>query len=164
MGGSNGTDGKHHSPPDRRHSEHPYRALAAGRSELGALLPRMSELLALDDNIDRDPNTDTESQITLRLALIAMTEAEKRIERQEQRIKDLESLSITDELTHVMNLRRISMQMHKALALATRGEAMGSIIMVARPLQCGERHLHSWRRGCRASGRPRMSEESGPRD
>jgi hypothetical protein len=54
----------------------------AGRWELGALLSRMSGLLALDDNINIDPNTDTESEIALRQALIAMTEAKKRIERQ----------------------------------------------------------------------------------
>jgi len=97
MDKSNGTDGKHHGPPDHHHSEHP---------ELGALLARMPALLALDDNIKIDSNTITESEVALRLALIAMIRAEKRIERQEQRIKDLESLSITDELTHVMSRRR----------------------------------------------------------
>lgn len=134
MDGSNGTDGKHRGPADRRHSERPrrrpHRPPLAERSELGALLSRMSALLALDGNTDIDPNTGTESEVALRLALIAMTEAEKRIERQEQRIKELESLSITDELTHVMNRRGFSMQMHRALALAARGEAMGSVIMV----------------------------------
>ena len=102
----------------------------AQRLELGVLLSRISKLLALDDNINIDPNTGTESKAALRLALIAMTQAEKRIERQGQPIKDLESLSINDELTHVMNPRGFSMQMHQALALAARGEAMGSIIMV----------------------------------
>jgi diguanylate cyclase (GGDEF)-like protein len=100
------------------------------RSELDVLMSRMSDLLALDENQTLGETADSESEVALRLALIAMTEAEKRIERQEQRILELESLSITDELTNLLNRRGFSMQLHRALAFAARGKTGGSIIMI----------------------------------
>ena len=47
----------------------------------------------------------TEVEKALNLALLAMTEAEKRIERQQKRIKQLEKISVTDELTKLLNRR-----------------------------------------------------------
>lgn len=107
----------------------PANAIAI-RSEFDTLLSRMSDLLALDDNQAIDGDADNETEVALRLALIAMTEAEKRIERQERRIRDLENLSITDELTHLMNRRGFSLQLHQALAFASRANTGGSIIMI----------------------------------
>jgi diguanylate cyclase (GGDEF)-like protein len=100
------------------------------RSELDTLLSRMADLLALDENQALGSGTDNETDVALRLALIAMTEAEKRIERQEQRIRDLENLSITDELTHLLNRRGFSLQLHRALAFAVRENTSGSVIMI----------------------------------
>jgi diguanylate cyclase (GGDEF)-like protein len=102
----------------------------AMRSEMDSLLSRMSDLLALDENQTIGADGDSETDVALRLALIAMTEAEKRIERQEQRIQELENLSITDELTHLLNRRGFSIQLHRALAFATRESTGGSIIMI----------------------------------
>lgn len=106
----------------------------AMRSELGVLLSRMSGLLSLDDGpahgLDTNTDTDTDTEVALRLALIAMTEAEKRIERQEHRIAHLESLSVTDELTGLMNRRGFLAQLHKALALAVRGDGGGTVVML----------------------------------
>lgn len=51
------------------------------------------------------PSTRAETEQALRLALIAMTEAQKRIQRQEDRINELENLSQTDELTGLANRR-----------------------------------------------------------
>lgn len=107
----------------------PANAIAM-RSELDTLLSRMSDLLALDENHTIGTEADSETEVALRLALIAMTEAEKRIERQEQRIRDLESLSITDELTHLLNRRGFSMHLRRALALAARESLGGSVIMI----------------------------------
>ena len=107
----------------------PANAIAI-RSELDALLSRMSDLLALDENQAIGTGADSESEVALRLALIAMTEAEKRIERQEHRIRELENLSITDELTHLLNRRGFSMQLRRSLAFAARGNTSGSVIMI----------------------------------
>ena len=101
-----------------------------GRSELDVLFSRMSKLLSLDENQASETRESNETEVSLRLALIAMTEAEKRIERQERRIKELEDLSITDDLTRVLNRRGFSIQLQRALAFATRGDCGGSVIMI----------------------------------
>jgi diguanylate cyclase (GGDEF)-like protein len=106
----------------------PPTSAIAMRSELDMLLSRMSDLLSLDQNNSID--ADSDSDVALRLALIAMTEAERRIERQEQRIRDLEALSTTDELTRLLNRRGFSAHLHRALALSARGEAGGSVIII----------------------------------
>lgn len=66
-----------------------------------------------------------ETTAALRLALVAMTEAQKRIERQQARIAELENLSVTDELTGAMNRRGFDMQLRKALAQSKRLNADG---------------------------------------
>jgi len=99
-------------------------------STLGPLLNRMSKLLEQDQKSDTSFEADVETESTLRLALIAMSEAEKRIERQQQRIEHLESLSITDELTNIMNRRGFMIELRRSLVHATRENQGGSIVMV----------------------------------
>jgi diguanylate cyclase (GGDEF)-like protein len=112
----------------------PPASVITERSELDVLFSRMSELLSLDENQASETGVDSEAggetEVALRLALIAMTEAEKWIERQEHRIKELEDLSITDELTRLLNRRGFSMQLQRALAFAARGDSGGSVIMI----------------------------------
>src|SRR5690606_16138225 len=71
-----------------------------------------------------------EAEAALRLALVAMTEAQRRIERQEKRIRELESLSVTDELTGLLNRRGFDMHLGKALAQSRRGERRGVVLMI----------------------------------
>jgi diguanylate cyclase (GGDEF)-like protein len=102
------------------------------RSELDTLLSRMSDMLALDDSQipGLESGADTETETALRLALIAMTEAEKRIERQERRIQELENLSNTDELTGLLNRRGFMNNLRRALVFAARSHVSGSVIMI----------------------------------
>jgi diguanylate cyclase (GGDEF)-like protein len=102
------------------------------RSEFDALPGKMSDVLALDDSQlpQIGPDAGNETEVALRLALIAMTEAEKRIERQEQRIRELENLSNTDELTRLLNRRGFMTNLHRALAFAVRSHVSGSVIMI----------------------------------
>jgi diguanylate cyclase (GGDEF)-like protein len=104
----------------------------AVRSELDSLLSRMSDVLALDDAgiTEIGAGAGNETEVALRLALIAMAEAEKRIERQERRIQELENLSNTDELTHLLNRRGFHTNLRRALAFAARSHVKGSIIMI----------------------------------
>lgn len=99
-------------------------------SDLGSLLGRMSSLLEQDQRPDASREADAEIESTLRLALIAMSEAEKRIERQQRRIEHLENLSITDELTNIMNRRGFMIELRRSLARAAREDLGGSILMV----------------------------------
>lgn len=71
-----------------------------------------------------------EAEAALRLALVAMTEAQRRIERQEKRIRELENLSVTDELTGLFNRRGFDMHLGKALAQGKRGERRGVVLMI----------------------------------
>lgn len=125
----------------------PPASAIAIRSEFDTLLSRMSDVLALDDSQmpDITPNTNNETEIALRLAMIAMTEAEKRIERQEQRIRELENLSNTDELTHLLNRRGFMTNLHRALAFAVRSHVSGSVIMIDldRFKMVNDRHGHA---------------------
>ena len=104
-------------------------------SEVTGLLDRLSD--SLDDvtsdlTSDEDLSADsaTNNEAVLRMALIAMTEAQRRIERQAQRIKELEALSVTDELTGVLNRRGFNMELRKALAEARRNESEGLVVMI----------------------------------
>lgn len=88
-----------------------------------------SEEPANDDSEQLRPDV-AETEAALRLALVAMTEAQRRIERQELRIRELESLSVTDELTGLLNRRGFNMHLVKALAQAKRGERRGVVLMI----------------------------------
>ena len=67
---------------------------------------------------------------TLKYALLAMEEAEKRIKRQENRIKYLESLSVTDELTQLLNRRGFLMQFRYSLSISRRTKIGGAVIIL----------------------------------
>ncbi len=87
-------------------------------AEVAGMLARFNG--ALDPANDTEALGPAETTAALRLALVAMTEAQKRIERQQARIAELESLSVTDELTGVMNRRGFDMQLRKAMAQSKR--------------------------------------------
>lgn len=99
-------------------------------AEVTGLLARFNG--ALNDNAvaDLPEQARAETETALRLALVAMNEAQKRIERQQTRIAELENLSITDELTGVMNRRGFRMQLSKALAQIARQDGHGLVLMI----------------------------------
>lgn len=93
-------------------------------AEVTGMLARFNG--ALDPANDASELSPSDTTAALRLALVAMTEAQKRIERQQARIAELENLSVTDELTGAMNRRGFDMQLRKALAQSKRSSADGT--------------------------------------
>ncbi|WPZ33596.1 GGDEF domain-containing protein [Thalassobaculum sp. OXR-137] len=87
-------------------------------AEVAGMLARFNG--ALDPANDAEELSPSETTAALKLALVAMTEAQKRIERQQARIAELENLSVTDELTGVMNRRGFDMQLRKSMAQQKR--------------------------------------------
>ncbi|NQW10838.1 MAG: GGDEF domain-containing protein [Alphaproteobacteria bacterium] len=99
-------------------------------AEVTGMLARFTGVLD-EDTIAKTPElARAETETALRMALIAMTEAQKRIERQQYRINELENLSITDELTSVMNRRGFRMQLSKAMAQTARQGGSGLVLMI----------------------------------
>jgi diguanylate cyclase (GGDEF)-like protein len=107
-----------------------HHAIRTQQGELGATLARMSAMLSLDPAALADEPALDNPEMVLRLALLAMNEAEKRIERQERRIAELENLSVTDELTGLLNRRGFRMQVRKAQALVKRGATRALLVMI----------------------------------
>ncbi len=97
-------------------------------AEVAGMLARFNG--ALEDDTPSPQLTNDETTAALRLALVAMTEAQKRIERQQARISELECLSVTDELTGAMNRRGFDMQLRKAIAQAKRHDQGGVVLMI----------------------------------
>lgn len=102
-------------------------------AEVTGMLARFNG--ALDPANDTEELGPEETTAALRLALVAMTEAQKRIERQQARIAELESLSVTDELTGTMNRRGFNMQLRKAMAQSKRlshdgQEMQGGVVLM----------------------------------
>lgn len=87
-------------------------------------------------NLGRDIADDTggedlqEARAALHLAAIAMVEAEARIARQQRRISHLESLSMTDELTGLLNRRGFRGQVMTTLAQARRQDHGGVLVLI----------------------------------
>ncbi|MEQ8813333.1 MAG: GGDEF domain-containing protein [Thalassobaculum sp.] len=103
-------------------------------AEVTGMLARFNAALqpgpsAFEERSGHAPDT-AEAEAALRLALVAMSEAQRRIERQEARIRELESLSVTDDLTGLFNRRGFDMHLGKALAQARRGERRGAVMMI----------------------------------
>lgn len=97
-------------------------------AEVTGMLARFNGAL---ESETQDPQLNNEqTNVALRLALVAMTEAQKRIERQQARIAELECLSVTDELTGVMNRRGFDMHLGKAIAQSKRLDQGGVVLMI----------------------------------
>jgi len=65
----------------------------------------------------------------LEWALAAAAAAEQRIADLEERLAYLESLSVTDELTQVLNRRGMIIELSRAIAAAARGGPQGVLIL-----------------------------------
>lgn len=99
-------------------------------AKLNSIISHVSDVIQDERSHDGKLDTDSEAGRALYLALVAMTEAEKRIDRQQKRIKYLEGLSITDELTKLLNRRGFLAQLKAALALAKRQKTGGSLVLL----------------------------------
>ena len=103
---------------------------AAAQYELSARITELSNQLSPSLKLKEQLATDSELNTTLQLALLAMKEAEKRIKRQETRIKQLESLSVTDELTQLFNRRGFLQQFQISLSISQRNKTGGSLMIL----------------------------------
>ena len=111
-------------------NDFPYRNNDSPQYELSARISELSNQLS-SGRISKNPlSTDPEINTTLQLALLAMEEAEKRIKRQETRIKQLESLSVTDELTQLLNRRGFLQQFQFSLSISRRNNTGGSLMIL----------------------------------
>ena len=97
---------------------------------LSARVTELSNLLSPSLKSKNQSSTDLEINTTLQFALLAMEEAEKRIKRQEARIKQLESLSVTDELTQLLNRRGFLQQFQFSLSISRRNKTGGSLMIL----------------------------------
>lgn len=98
--------------------------------ELSARITELSNLISPSHTSKSQPSTDPKITTTLQFALLAMEEAEKRIKRQEIRIKHLESLSVTDELTQLLNRRGFLQQFQYSLSISRRNNTGGSLMIL----------------------------------
>ena len=98
--------------------------------ELSARITELSNQLSPNLKSENQPSTDPKINTTLQFALLAMEEAEKRIKRQETRIKQLESLSVTDELTQLLNRRGFLQQFQLSLSISRRNKTGGSLMIL----------------------------------
>jgi diguanylate cyclase (GGDEF)-like protein len=98
-------------------------------ANLDAGLPVLAERFA----VLAEANGVTLAKIDRRvrdLALAAVAEAERRMEAQRERIAQLESLSVTDELTQVRNRRGFLIELQRALAEAARTRKGGVVLII----------------------------------
>ena len=100
------------------------------RYKLSARITELSNLISPSHTQKGQPSTNLEINTTLQFALLAMEEAEKRIKRQEMRIKHLESLSVTDELTQLLNRRGFLQQFQYSLSISRRNNTGGSLMIL----------------------------------
>ena len=98
--------------------------------KLDNIISHFSGLIERDNLLPTEFKDRTELEKALNLALLAMTEAEKRIDRQQKRIKQLEKLSITDELTKLLNRRGFLAQLKRTLSSSKRSGVGGSLVML----------------------------------
>ena len=106
------------------------RGISTNDLKLDHIISHFSSLIERDNLLSSESNYRSELEEALNLALFAMTEAEKRIERQQRRIKQLEKLSITDELTKLLNRRGFLTQLKRTLSSSKRNGVGGSLVIL----------------------------------
>ena len=114
----------------QRPNDFPKKKKDSTQYELFARITELSNQLSPNVKSENQPSTDSKINTTLQFALLAMEEAEKRIKRQETRIKQLESLSVTDELTQLFNRRGFLQQFQFSLSISRRNKTGGSLMIL----------------------------------
>jgi diguanylate cyclase (GGDEF)-like protein len=66
----------------------------------------------------------------MQAARLALTEAERVIRAQHERIRQLESLALTDELTGLMNRRGFMLSLQRELSVARRDRGAGGVMVM----------------------------------
>ena len=120
------------------------REISIDEIKLDNIISHLSGLIEQDNLLSNELSDRTEVEKALSLAMLAMTEAEKRIERQQKRIKQLEKLSITDELTKVLNRRGFLAQLKRTLSSSKRTGVGGALVILDldRFKNINDRHGH----------------------
>ena len=80
-------------------------------------------------NLNEAREDSDRNQILLRTALIAVRAAEKELAAQRARIQDLESMTMTDESTGLLNRRGFQREIRKALSGARRKGKKGILVI-----------------------------------
>jgi diguanylate cyclase (GGDEF)-like protein len=105
-------------------------ALPSNLNAVGAVLSRVRTNLSRPDHPQTKSQERYDPEAALHLATIAMAEAEARIKRQQRRIEHLEGLSVTDELTGLVNRRGFRNHLAKAVAHARRQSNSGLLVVI----------------------------------
>ena len=111
-------------------TDFPQRKKDTTEYELSARITELSSQLSPSLKSKSQSSNDPEINTTLQFALLAMEEAEKRIKRQETRIKQLENLSATDELTELFNRRGFLQHFQFSLSISRRNKTGGSLMIL----------------------------------
>ncbi len=80
-------------------------------------------------NLDLNEDSEAAREALLRTALIAVRAAEREIAKQKARINKLESLSMTDEATGLLNRRGFYKEVTRALSGARRRDKKGVLVI-----------------------------------
>jgi diguanylate cyclase (GGDEF)-like protein len=98
-------------------------------SELAISVGAIAEKL-LQSIRDKGDRADADQRGLLERALAVATEAEQRLAEQSRRIALLEMLTLTDEITGLMNRRGFDRELRRALANARRYEECGVLALI----------------------------------
>jgi len=109
-------------------------AAGAGGAATGNVVPLMPSVAIAATALTAAPSStalpgETDPQHVVDWALAAVAEAERRVAALEARISFLESLSVTDELTGLLNRRGFMTTLERALAAARRGAPGGVLVL-----------------------------------
>ncbi len=99
------------------------------RSEIVALVSHLADCLTAPDFPPHHGEVYAQKEAALS-ALACARETEERLTRLMERIAELERLSLTDELTGLLNRRGFQMELNRVLASAERYNEQGALVYI----------------------------------